>query len=775
MKKGISLVALVITIVVLVILTATILNTTKWNNNDTQVINQYGKKAIIEDINIKIKKAKLKNEIQGISKITMEEIIPIIQEHGTFNNNILKLTTTRGIEIWLYEIIPIPLEEYATITYENNILTVQTELINNGYRIQYTTDAGNSWSLYNNPVTVSEESGIQIRLINEQGQVVSNIFKITGADSEKPMIEILPNGIELAKDVDVTITVTDSSGLATNNIYEYYLSTSNTTQIGGEWITYTNATTFKIGTGLTGTYYLHVKEVYDKAGNVSENVVSQSYTFDNTIPYSFTPTIGTVTENSIQINANTSDNNGQAVTYYYSIDNGATWLPSGGTSATTYTFTNLTEGTTYNGIKVKAVDTVGNERISENLSISTISMNWNGKCDIDWYIRNTNATTFNIYGANELAGLALLVNNPTVYYDNPQDANATSGTYNVKGTNFSGKTIVLNSDLVLNTTYSSYSSWTYSSKPSYTWEAIGKNTIKAIPETINSSNFNSIVNKYAGDKKTIYYLNGSTYTSTTTYNSSYTQYYYYPNFSGTFNGGGHKINGMYQAFSDVTSSGLFGNNYGTVQNIIVQNSKIITGADCGLIVGRNYGNIYNCGSLGALERYSYTTQAAGTYGWNSAGIAGRNTGTIANCYNKATLVGNKHNAGISGTNSGNIYNCYNAGSVTTYQASGGITSRNNSGSVISYCYNSGALSASGGYANTIYGYTNSGTITNSYAFTLSGTTGTIATAVSPNGTSTTNLLTALNGWVSANSSVPYSTWKADTNNINGGYPIFTWQ
>ncbi len=137
-KKGISLVALVITIVVLVILTGTVVITTMNTNmfgNTQSAVNDYNKKVIIEDIQTKIQMEKLKKANQGIYTLTMEEIIPTIQEHGTFDNNILKLTTTQGIQIWLYEIMPIPLEEYATITYENNILTVQTQLTSNGYTL----------------------------------------------------------------------------------------------------------------------------------------------------------------------------------------------------------------------------------------------------------------------------------------------------------------------------------------------------------------------------------------------------------------------------------------------------------------------------------------------------------------------------------------------------------------------------------------------------------------------------------------------------------------
>ncbi len=382
MKKGISLVALVITIVVLVILTGTIILSTMNNDifdNTQNQVNDNNKNQVIDNIKIKIQTEKMNKEMYGIYTLTMNEIIPILNEYGNFNSSTLKLETEKAGQIYLYEIMSIPLKEYAQIKHENDMLTItpQSVLSNNGYIIEYSINSGNTWNQYVGQVSTQGETGIQIRLLNNSQELVSDILKITGGvigelDNTSPIIQIQPNGVLLAKNTQVTITVTDNERLASTNNYEYYLSTSKDAETGGSWITYTNGTAFAIGTNLTGTYYLHIKEVFDNEGNTSGNVVSQSYTFDNTIPYSFTPTIGEVTENSIEINASTSDNNGQAVTYYYSIDNGATWLPSGGTSATTYTFTNLTEGTTYNGIKVKVVDTVGNERISENITVSTI-------------------------------------------------------------------------------------------------------------------------------------------------------------------------------------------------------------------------------------------------------------------------------------------------------------------------------------------------------------------------------------------------------------------
>ncbi len=160
-KKGISLVALVITVVVLIIITGTVIISTMNNGiiEETQsTVNLTNKKEILEDIQAKIQIKKAKKGVFSIYQLEQNEIIKILQEYGTFNNSTLILETQKAGSIYLYEIMEIPLEEYATITYENSILTIQTELTDNGYRIQYTTDAGNSWNLYTQAVTVSEES-----------------------------------------------------------------------------------------------------------------------------------------------------------------------------------------------------------------------------------------------------------------------------------------------------------------------------------------------------------------------------------------------------------------------------------------------------------------------------------------------------------------------------------------------------------------------------------------------------------------------------------------
>ncbi len=139
---------------------------------------------------------------------------------------------------------------------------------------------------------------LEIAAIDGAGNYVSKIIQAADIVEDKDIIPpvIVATGMnEVAtKNKDIKITVTDSggSGLRSDNVYEYQLSTSNTAIPASTWVRYTNNNSFNIGTSLTGTYYLWVREVKDNANNVSVkegNKLSQchvfgKYEFDNTPP-----------------------------------------------------------------------------------------------------------------------------------------------------------------------------------------------------------------------------------------------------------------------------------------------------------------------------------------------------------------------------------------------------------------------------------------------------------------------------------------------------------
>ena len=197
-------------------------------------------------------------------------------------------------------------------------------------------------------------------------------------------------------------------------------------------------------------------------------------------------------------------------------------------------------------------------------------------------------------------------------------------------------------------------------------------------------------------------LNGTpTYTWTpigTDYEKAYT---------GTFDGRGHTISGLYYNGSG-DYAGLFGrvDSGGRVQNVKVVDSYIsnshssgCTGGVCGINYG---GTITNCCNDGTVTGSYYT-----------GGVCGESNGTITNCCNTGTVKGSLDTGGVCGNNVGTITNCCNTGDVTGISVVGGVCGYN-SGDTIS-CYNTGRVTgnADSAYVGGVCGR-NGGTITNCY-------------------------------------------------------------
>lgn len=138
-------------------------------------------------------------------------------------------------------------------------------------------------------------------------------------------------------------------------------------------------------------------------------------------------------------------------------------------------------------------------------------------------------------------------------------------------------------------------------------------------------------------------------------------------FRGIFDGKGHRINGLHVRGGDFT--GLFGAVGGgaTIQNLVLDKSCSISGANyVGLVGGSN-----GVGSV-TLSCLGNEADVTGT-GVNAGGIIGCNKGstctfTITDCYNTGNITGSSESAAISGWVGMNaeIQNCYNIGVVTGY-------------------------------------------------------------------------------------------------------------
>ncbi len=177
------------------------------------------------------------------------------------------------------------------------------------------------------------------------------------------------------------------------------------------------------------------------------------------------------------------------------------------------------------------------------------------------------------------------------------------------------------------------------------------------------------------------------------------------NFTGTFDGGGHKISGL-SIDNSQQHQGLFGYIGGgaEVKNLNVKGS-VKGGYASGGVVGGNEGTVTGCSFSGTVTG---TNRYVG-------GVVGRSEGTVKNCYNTGTVAGSSsYVGGVVGENNGTVENCYNTGKVTcSSNTVGGVVGYGYDGTVKN-CYNTGTVTGTNRYVGGVIGYSFRGTVTNCY-------------------------------------------------------------
>ncbi|WP_397360314.1 GLUG motif-containing protein, partial [Oscillibacter sp.] len=176
-------------------------------------------------------------------------------------------------------------------------------------------------------------------------------------------------------------------------------------------------------------------------------------------------------------------------------------------------------------------------------------------------------------------------------------------------------------------------------------------------------------------------------------------------FSGTFDGNGNTIRGLYISTYD-DYHGLFGyvGEKGTIKNLEIGSGNLRGSNYVSGIAGNNDGTITNCSNGTVIYGDKYV-----------GGIAGYNVGTITNCSNSVFVGGDTTNiGGIVGNcnHEGTISNSYNTGNVRGGRSTGGIVGYNNS-CTVSNNYNTGKVQGSY-YIGGITGYSKLSTINNNY-------------------------------------------------------------
>jgi len=272
-----------------------------------------------------------------------------------------------------------------------------------------------------------------------------------------------------------------------------------------------------------------------------------------------------------------------------------------------------------------------------------------------WYTANTSAATFTINDAEDLAGLAQLVNN---------------------GNTFSGKTIILgaNIDLDIYKTGTTFNS-------GYGWIPIGgsgsfRGVFDGGGKTINNLSINTGKN-YQGLFG--YVSSGGMVKNLKLTNVNITGY--------------ESVGGVAGSISDLTGDGS------TIQNCSVE-GNIAGHWEVGGVAGVNYGGIIlNCSSSGECKGINID------YNVNNGeigGIAGYNTGNIKNCYSTSKCSAVLSTGGLVGINiDGTIENCY---------ASGNVISENYSGGLIGEVLGTGTVKNNAALNNIVYSSYNNGTL-----------------------------------------------------------------
>ena len=176
-KRGVTIVTLVITVIILIVLTGAVMLTIQDNDifGQTQnTVNEYNKQAALEQINLKIETKKLEkiNETGRYAPLSTEEIEDIMREYGTYDEETKIVTLENGTKVSLFEIEEGAISEYIQVEIEDGKLIINSQLPKDEYVIEYSTDGGNTWKEYTGEVEVGENAEVEVRVKDKNGTVI---------------------------------------------------------------------------------------------------------------------------------------------------------------------------------------------------------------------------------------------------------------------------------------------------------------------------------------------------------------------------------------------------------------------------------------------------------------------------------------------------------------------------------------------------------------------------------------------------------------------------
>ena len=270
-------------------------------------------------------------------------------------------------------------------------------------------------------------------------------------------------------------------------------------------------------------------------------------------------------------------------------------------------------------------------------------------------------------------------------------------------------------------------------------------------------------------------------------------------YTGSFDGAGHTVSGLYIATTSGTKCTAMFGYAGTgsmISNLTLADSIINGTAN---YTGGIAGDAYDMQNCHVLKSVTVTgTQYVG-------GVAGYVDHSISKCSNAATVTASSsYVGGVTGYMFGEtMLKCYNTGSVTGASSVGGLTGSIYNNGTVDSCYNTGAVTATStkGIAGGLLGSFRYGTLRNSYTATAptAQNAGSVAGRLENAFSRTVENVYVLDHGldiVGVSATIP-STWKVtalsdaalkaltaeelgenfkhDTKTQNGGYPILKWQ
>ena len=154
-------------------------------------------------------------------------------------------------------------------------------------------------------------------------------------------------------------------------------------------------------------------------------------------------------------------------------------------------------------------------------------------------------------------------------------------------------------------------------------------------------------------------------------------------YTGTFDGQGHTISGLYFNHPDASYVGLFGyiRANGKISNVGVSDSYFKFRMKGGGVCGKNDkdGVLQNCSNSSTVIGKNQNSR--------TGGVCGDNSGTVRDCKNTGSVSGENFVGGVCGINLGTIKSCYNTGSVHgTDICVGGVCGNSYRVTDTNYCY-----------------------------------------------------------------------------------------